>query len=243
MSQLEQYPSARFYVFTYLLFWLVGGLLLLYYGYEESFRVVNQWHTPLGDKIMPHLTHLGHGMLVGSLFLIVGRKSRPQILLAMLLSMIGIAVVSAVGKNIFFEDWGRPAKVLGSANIHFISLIGEKNQSFPSGHSAVAAAVFFFITLSLEKKSVWLSVGFALLSIIACYSRVYIGVHFPADILAGSMLGLLLSVGMVKLITYYFPRRVFDFFRNADRSANGFAGLGFVLLAIDVYVIVTQNYL
>lgn len=242
MDLSETIRPIRFYLLTYLIFWAVCALLVGIWGYEGSFLLVNPWHHRLLDQIMPHLTHLGHGMLVGSLFLIFGRKTRPEVLIALVLSMIVIAVVMGIGKMILFEDWFRPARVFGEADIHFISLASEKNQSFPSGHSAVAAAVFLFVSFRLSEKSPKNGIWLAFISIIACYSRVYIGVHFPADILVGSLLGIIISIGTLHMITPIVGLKGEEKM-TGPRFVWFWGGIGAVLLVIDLYVIVTQNYL
>lgn len=63
--------------------------------------------------------------------------------------------------------------------------------SFPSGHATVAYAAMVFVALVERKRRVWV-VGIAFGTWIA-WSRVFLGVHFPTDVLAGAVLGI--SVG------------------------------------------------
>jgi membrane-associated phospholipid phosphatase len=57
-------------------------------------------------------------------------------------------------------------------------------SSFPSGHSANSAAAALFLFLVFRKKIVWL------LPVLLGYSRIYLGKHFPSDVLGGWALGL-----------------------------------------------------
>ncbi|MGC9341470.1 MAG: phosphatase PAP2 family protein, partial [Bacteroidales bacterium] len=63
--------------------------------------------------------------------------------------------------------------------------------SFPSGHSATAFALF--IGISFLVKSWFLKLILLLIAIIVGFSRVYIAVHFPVDVIAGSLIGVLIS--------------------------------------------------
>jgi undecaprenyl-diphosphatase len=66
-----------------------------------------------------------------------------------------------------------------------------RTYSFPSGHSASAFAGAFIVSLMLPRARGWI---WALAVLIAC-SRVYIGVHYPLDVVAGSLVGL--AVGAI----------------------------------------------
>ena len=63
------------------------------------------------------------------------------------------------------------------------------SSSFVSGHALLTVAVAVFVSHSFPRwrRSVWV---FALLSL---YGRVYAGIHFPTDVLAGAFLGLALG--------------------------------------------------
>jgi undecaprenyl-diphosphatase len=90
----------------------------------------------------------------------------------------------------FFYDKQRPFQVLG-----FEPLISETARSFPSGHAAflfgLAFAVFYF-----NRRWGWWFLALALLNGVA---RIFVGVHWPSDILGGIVVGLV-SFLIVKLI-------------------------------------------
>ena len=66
--------------------------------------------------------------------------------------------------------------------------------SFPSGHATVSFACATVLFLAVPRLRVLL---YALAALIA-FSRVYVGVHYPFDVLAGAALGLLLGVGVAR---------------------------------------------
>ncbi len=67
-------------------------------------------------------------------------------------------------------------------------------SSFPSDHASTAFVMFGIIGHHLKKWKLWLYLLAALIAI----SRVYLGVHFPTDVLAGAFLGILVSQLTIK---------------------------------------------
>lgn len=91
----------------------------------------------------------------------------------------------------------------------FMQLIEKSSESFPSGH-ATSTTIFYGLlglALILLTTHVWkkVVVGFVALFIIGfiLISRIYLGVHFPTDVLAGFLYGMasiLISVGVYQLL-------------------------------------------
>ncbi|CAM4131957.1 phosphatase PAP2 family protein [Kibdelosporangium persicum] len=95
-------------------------------------------------------------------------------------------VVSEVVKNIWQED--RPCRVLGDvATIVTCPEFGD--WSFPSNHATVAGAAAAGILWSSRN----LGIVAAGLAVLAALSRVFVGAHYPHDVLAGLLLGVALA--------------------------------------------------
>lgn len=71
--------------------------------------------------------------------------------------------------------------------------------SFPSGHTTSAVATFGSIAVtSKNKKTVWVCL---LLAVLVGLSRMYIGVHTPADVIVGALTSALLILGLNKIVS------------------------------------------
>ena len=65
-------------------------------------------------------------------------------------------------------------------------------HSFPSGHATVAFACATVLALAVPR----LRVPFFVLAALIAFSRVYVGVHYPFDVLAGAVLGVGLATAL-----------------------------------------------
>jgi undecaprenyl-diphosphatase len=116
-------------------------------------------------------------------FLLLRRWKRPSDDIALLVIAAGSAVLPIVTKLIV----ARPRPSLEHLS-HLTSL------SFPSEHTTQAAAVYLTIAIMLSKglNRGWreaVIVVAVLIAIAVAWSRVYLGVHWPTDVIAGLLLG------------------------------------------------------
>lgn len=74
------------------------------------------------------------------------------------------------------------------------------DASFPSGHSSVSFNVATSLYLTLPKKFHWFTICCLVLAGLTALSRLYVGVHYPTDVLAGTVLGILCSILVKKSI-------------------------------------------
>jgi membrane-associated phospholipid phosphatase len=188
---------------SYGLGWLPGLLamlgLWLACGYRGSFLQVNGWRHAWLDALMPHFTHLGDGLILFALAgLVLLWRREAALWLTLVGVMLSVLLVVFGLKNLVFSGWTRPALVFEGDTQAFyqISTRALTRFSFPSGHATASAAAWLLPALALGRHG-W---ACAVLGGLLAYSRVYIGVHFLGDILAGSLLGLGLAVGIYGVI-------------------------------------------
>lgn len=208
--QLEDKASS----YTKPYYFLVGtwvamfGLLSFVMGYEESFLWFNEKHNAFFDSLMPHLTHLGQGVVVGGLVVWLMARKDPAWALSCIVVLLLLIPLVGLLKTQFFADWHRPLKVFENEVIHYVSLRKLSNFSFPSGHSAGAVASLLFATrLFPSRNAFWVGLTLGCIAVLAAFTRVYIGAHFPGDIAAGMGLGLLAAIFGEKVLYPFFKTR------------------------------------
>jgi undecaprenyl-diphosphatase len=75
-----------------------------------------------------------------------------------------------------------------------------------SAHAANHFAVAFFFSLLLKPRFRYLGIFLMFWAFLVAYSRIYIGVHFPLDVISGAVIGLILSGLFVKLFIFTLER-------------------------------------
>lgn len=119
-------------------------------------------------------------------FLIIKKDIRAS--LVMLFSVGGASVLNVVLKHIFMRT--RP---------HLWDRAFEHGYSFPSGHSMVSIAFILALTFVLwhSKCRNWIiSLGTVFMLIVG-FSRLYLGVHFPTDVITGYLIAGLWTVTVI----------------------------------------------
>jgi membrane-associated phospholipid phosphatase len=109
---------------------------------------------------------------------------------------------SSLVKNLVFRL--RPCRNPALAdNIRILARYCPSSSSFTSSHACNHFALATFIFLTLRFTSRWWAAVFAWAFFIA-YAQVYVGVHFPIDILCGGLLGVLIGFGTSRLFRLQF---------------------------------------
>jgi undecaprenyl-diphosphatase len=152
-------------------------------GFDLAVRgAIHSWSPPLLTRAMRGATQLGEpwfliplGLLLAAILV---RRGRTRAALVLTAAPIGAEILDQLLKVIFHR--ARPDA--------FFDFPQPENYSFPSGH-AFASACFYgalaaILAANRARKAIyWAGAVAASLSI--GFSRVYLGVHYPTDVLAG----------------------------------------------------------
>ncbi len=116
--------------------------------------------------------------------------------------------------------WFRPRPFTALPKGSFTQLISHSTDaSFPSDHTSGS---FGFAAASWGTNQSWISWSFTILAIIVMFSRIYVGVHWPTDVIAGFIVGTVSGRFMWRFSRFIYPLTVFGMklcgFKPNDKS-------------------------
>lgn len=193
----NRYFTAYFLMPLFLI-WSGGIVFLMLHGYKQSFLNLNALHHNWLDLPMMMLTMFADAGFISVLLIFLLIKKQPYQLVMLLITIIVSGIIAQLFKNFVFSDWDRPP-YLFKEEVHTIGKYVLNHRSFPSGHSTTVAAIFTMLAY-FRKQFRWEVLMYAILCPTIAFTRIYLGVHFLGDVVAGLALGFLCSVILLWLI-------------------------------------------
>lgn len=159
---------------------LMQGIEIQMLDWIQSIR------TPAGDMAMTFITGLGDAgiiwIVLTVILLVIPKTRRSGVVLATALC-VDVVLCNGILKNLFGRI--RPCDVNTSVRL----LVARPDDfSFPSGHTAASFAAVTALVLAGERK-LWKPA--LLLAVFIAFSRLYLYVHYPTDILGGVFVGII----------------------------------------------------
>lgn len=141
--------------------------------------------TPVGDVVMPFVSGLGNAgiiwIILAIILLFLPKTRKSGVILVMAL-WVDVILCNVILKNVFCRI--RPC----DANTAIQLLIARPDDfSFPSGHTAASFATVSALYFAGEKR-LWKPA--LVLAVFIAFSRMYLYVHYPTDILGGIIVGI-----------------------------------------------------
>ena len=150
-----------------------------------------QQFSPALDLPFQILTSLGDKefflLLMPVVYWCIGRQTGARLFMLLLIS----AYLNESAK--LLADQPRPF----SYDPRVIKFVHEDSGGFPSGHTQSAVVVWGYLAWCFKKPLLWLLAGFLILAI--PLSRIYLGAHFPSDLLGGYVIGALVLFLFIRL--------------------------------------------
>ncbi len=159
----------------------------------EALNGVFKFITTLGDS--------GIFWVILSIILIIPKRTRIIGITSILAILIGALFTNVILKNAV-------GRIRPYETYEQIILLAKRamDYSFPSGHSCASFAAATTLMLMMKKKY---AISFLILAILIAYSRLYLGVHYPSDVIFGVAIGIGAAYGAVFISKKTFGKRFF----------------------------------
>ena len=148
----------------------------------DIIRLVQSFASPMLTVVMRIITELGSAasymILLPLVYWCVDEKKGLR---------LGLAVLVSVWINISLKFLLNQPRPFFAGYDPSLGMISERMGGFPSGHAQNSLVIWAIIASWVKRK--WFFGIAALLCLLVSFSRIYLGVHFPTDILGGWLLG------------------------------------------------------
>lgn len=174
---------------------------------DYIYKIIYGLRNNIWDFIFINITKMGNTTIVLLVIIVVLLKMnhKNQKILSF------TAMITVLSNQIIKNIIKRPRP-------NHIRLIKQGGYSFPSGHAMISIAVYGFLLYYIQtncknkKQKILLSVLLTIIILMIGCSRVYVGVHYPTDIIGGYCL----SIYILKMVIYFYQK-----YRGNSNEKNG----------------------
>ena len=167
---------------------------------QQLFLFLNSLNSPFWDQVMYAIS----GKLIWvplylAILIVLGVKYKRKFLIILLFIILAATLsdqASVLIKNLVqrFRPCHEPSL---EGLVHIVKGECGGIYSFVSSHATNSFDVALLSLMFIKKR--WFSISIVLWAAIVGYSRIYLGVHYPGDVLCGSILGALIGWSVYKL--------------------------------------------
>ena len=147
-------------------------------------NMIQNLRTPIGDVVVPLITRLGDAgiiwIILTVLLLIIPKTRKTGVI------MLAALLVDVLLCNVFIKNLVARTRPFDVNTAVQLLVAKPRDYSFPSGHTAASFASVTALYLAGEKKLWKIAL---VLAVLIAFSRLYLYVHYPTDVLGGIITG------------------------------------------------------
>lgn len=175
---------------------------------EKLLLAINGCHNDYFDHFMYLFSDrwIWVPMYVAILYVMIRNFSLRKTVVCLIAIALTITIADQVGASLIrpIVERMRPSNPDNPISdlVHIVNNHRSGRYGFPSCHAANTFGLAFFVCFLFRRR--WLTVFLMFWAVVTCYSRVYLGLHYPGDLFFGMILGFLSAV-----VVYFVKRKLF----------------------------------
>lgn len=146
------------------------------------------------DRIMPEISLLGNGGLIWIILTAAMLFSKDYKKIGLTLT-VGLTLSLVMGNMILKPLIARPRPCWSEAGMQLLIAM-PRDFSFPSGHT-LSSTISTVIILLYNKK---IGTAAVILALLIAFSRLYLYVHYPTDVLGGILIGIVIAIAAYRIM-------------------------------------------
>ncbi len=178
-------------------------------------------------------------LLLLLMYILIKNNSFKDFLLLVLVIAAVVGCTDLISSGIckpFFERW-RPT--YDPEIMYLVDVVDEirgGKYGFTSSHAANSFGIATFLLLLVKNRA--LTVSMIIWAVMNAFTRIYLGVHYPGDIIAGTLIGVIVGWGVYRLYRYIMTRQKHN--KHRDWISSQYTKSGY--LVSDIYLFLLVMY-
>lgn len=177
---------------------------------RSLFLLINSWHSVLLDDVMYYISQMWVfiPLFIYWLYLVYCKEGVKKLLI--LLAFTGLLILltdQTSNQTKHAIKRYRPSHNIEiMKQVHTVNGYRGGQYGFFSGHASNSFGIATLLFFMLASRPMWFRLICFLWAGITAYSRIYLGVHYPSDIIVGTLVGIIWGLIIFELMQYTFNR-------------------------------------
>jgi PAP2 superfamily. len=168
---------------------------------QQLFLFLNSLHSPFWDTIMHAISgRVIWAPLYLAILLYLGFTYKRKFLIILLFVILAVTLADQVSVQLFKNVFHRLRPCYDPSLAGMVHLVNGEcggHYGFVSSHASNSFNVALLSLMLIKKR--WYTISIITWASVIGYSRIYLGVHYPGDVICGAMIGAFIGWGVYKL--------------------------------------------